>query len=119
MSPNIQAEYFFNAYQLLTENNKAMAKRLEKSLDRPLPGEETLGMFPTMGIDIVCLAFSVELYIKDTHYASKGKAPRSHNILDLFESHSEQTQKDIFTHHSIHKYGWSFGEFKQEIKKNN
>ena len=118
MSSKIQvhAEYFFNAYQVLSENDEAMINRLESSPGKPLVGTKMLGTRPTMGINIVCLAFSVELYIKDVHYALEGKTPRGHDILKLFETLSEQIQKEIFTHHSISKYGWSFEEFKQEIK---
>ena len=116
MSPKIQAEYFFNAYQVLRENDEAMIKNLESSPGKPLIGTKMLGTRPTVGIYIVCLAFSVELYIKDVHYALESKAPRGHDILRLFEKLSEQIQQEIFAHHSISKYGWSFDEFKQEIK---
>lgn len=116
MSPKIQADDFFNAYLVLYENNEAMIKNLEGSPGKPLIGTKMLGTRPTMGIDIVCLAFSVELYIKDVHYALEGKAPRGHDILKLFEKLSEQIQQEIFTYHSISEYGWSFDEFKQEIK---
>jgi HEPN domain-containing protein len=73
-------------------------------------------MLPTMGVEIVCLSFSVELYIKDVHYAVNGKAPRDHDILKLFEELPEQMQRDIFAHHAITEYGWSFVEFKREIE---
>ena len=62
-----------------------------------------LGTRPTMGIDVVCLAFSVELYLKDVHYAIEGEAPRGHDILKLFEKLSEQIQQEIFTYHTISK----------------
>ena len=117
MSSKIQAEYFFNAYQVLSENNEAIINRLESSPGNPPIGTKMFGVLPTMGISIVCLAFSVELYIKDVHYALKGKSPLGHHILKLFEMLPEQVQQDIFTHHSINKYGWNFEEFKQEIKE--
>lgn len=112
----MQAEHFFNAYQVLSENNEAMIERLANSSGKSLIGTKMLGTRPTMGVDIVCLAFSVELYIKDVHYAVKGKAPRGHDILKLFEELPEQIQQEIFAHHTITEYGWSFVEFKREIK---
>lgn len=117
MSPNIQAEYFFNAYHVLKDNDEAVINRLETTPGEPLVGAKMLGTRLTMGIGIVCLAFSVELYIKDAHHVIEGKAPRGHDILKLFEKLSEQTQKEVFVYHSINKYGWSFEEFKQEIKE--
>lgn len=116
MSLKFQAEYFFNAYQVLSENNEAVINRLDDSPEKPLIGTKTLGTRPTMEINIVCLAFSVELYVKDVHYALEGKTPRGHHIFKLFEKLPEQIQQDIFSHHSISKYCWSFEEFKQEIK---
>ena len=115
MSLQFQAEYFFNAYQVLSENNEAMINRLEKSTDELSIGIKTLGTYPTIGVDIVCLAFSVELYIKDVHYVIRGKSPRGHNILKLFEKLPDEIQQQIFSHHSIAHYGWNFDEFKQEI----
>lgn len=97
----MQAEVFFNAYLVLKENNEAMMERLSKSPGKPLIGTNELGTRTTMGVEIVCLAFSVELYIKDLHYALKGKVPHGHNILKLFEKLPEQTQQKIFSHDSI------------------
>ena len=69
-----------------------------------------------MEMDIVCLAFSVELYIKDLHFALEDKAPRGHDIIKFFEKLPENIQQNILTYHSIRKYGWRFKAFKQEIK---
>ena len=84
MSIQMQADDFFNAYLVLKDNNEAMIERLSNSPGKPLIGTKELGTRPTTGVDIVCLAFSVELYIKDLHYAIKSETPRGHNILKLF-----------------------------------
>ena len=83
MSIQMQADDFFNAYLVLKENNETI--------------------HPTMGVAIVCLAFSVELHIKDLHLAIKGEAPRGHDILKLFEALPEQIRQEIFAHDSISK----------------
>jgi hypothetical protein len=44
------------------------------------------------------------------------EAPRGHNILALFDDLPEPTQREIFAHRSIAKYGWSLSEFKEEIR---
>ena len=36
--------------------------------------------------------------------------------MKLFEKLSEQIQQEIFTYHTISKYGWNFDQFKQEIE---
>ena len=97
----MQAEQFFNAYQVLSENNEALIDRLASSSEESHIGQKAVGTRPTMGVEIVCLAFSLELYIKDLHYAIKGEAPRGHNILELFEKLPEQTRHEIFSHDAI------------------
>ena len=117
MTMQFQAEYFFNAFEVLRDNNEAVMDRLEKSPGEPLIGtKKTLGTRLTIGVDIVCLAFSVELYIKNVHHAIKGKAPRGHNILKLFEQLPKPIQQEIFTYHSIAERGWSYEKFRKEIK---
>lgn len=58
-----QAERFFNAYEVLRENDEALIDRLSNSSGNR-PAETIFGARLTMGVGIVCLAFSVELYIK-------------------------------------------------------
>lgn len=116
MTLQLQAEDFFNASKVLRESNQALFDRSDNSSGDVLKGTKVFGKLPTMGVEIVCLAFSVELYIKDVHYAIEGKAPRGHKILKLFEDLPEKTQQEIFTHRSIIERGWNFEEFKREIK---
>jgi hypothetical protein len=69
-----------------------------------------------MGVDVVCLAFSVELYLKSLHYAITQKSPKGHKILALFKKLPDVFQQKIFQHPSIAQYGWSFTEFEKEIE---
>ena len=101
MSIQFQAEYFLNAYLVLRDNNEALIEKLDNSQKKSSIGAKMLGSRPTIGVDIVCLAFSVELYIKDLHYTLEGKAPSGHNILKLFEKLPEQIQQEIFAYDSI------------------
>ncbi|HSD97097.1 MAG TPA: hypothetical protein VLB06_08140 [Sulfuricaulis sp.] len=77
------AEHFLNAFEVLKESNEALIDRLANSPGNP-SAAKAFGARPTMGVDIVCLAFSVELYVKDLHYAITHEAPRGHHILTLF-----------------------------------
>ena len=101
MTIQMTATDFFNAYLVLQENNEALIERQANSSAMLLEGTKMPGTLSTMGVEIVCLAFSVELYIKDLHCAIEGKAPRGHNILKLFEKLPEQIQQDIFAYDSI------------------
>lgn len=73
-----QADDFFSAYKIL---------------------EKASG--PIMAPGVVCLAFSLELYIKDVYYALNMEPPRSHNILKLYKKLPRQIRRDIFFHASI------------------
>lgn len=97
----IQADDFFNAYRVLSEHNAASFEKMQKSGGKPRSGGKAFGSFPTMSPSVVCLAFAVELYIKDLHFVLKGKAPRGHNILKLFERLPEQVKQEIFAHNLI------------------
>ncbi len=78
----MQADDFYKAYQVLKDNYNT----------------KTLAI---MGPSIVCLAFSVELYMKDLHFALEGKAPFGHNIYKLFKKLPEPIRQEIFSHPSI------------------
>ncbi len=96
----MQADDFYNAYQVLREHNESLIDRLSKSSSNP-SAETILSARPSMGVDIVCLAFSVELYIKDLHFVLKGEAPRGHDILELFKKLPENIRQKILDHDSI------------------
>lgn len=97
----MQADDFFNAYRVLQESNEAAIDKLSKLAGKPLEVSKAFGTLPAMGVTVVCLAFSVELYIKDLYYALKIKPPRSHKILELYKGLPEQIQQKIFSHDSI------------------
>ena len=106
MSIRMQADDFFNAYQVLNDNNEALVDKLEDLAGKLLAGKllvgtKELGTRPTGGVNIVCLAFSLELYFKDLHFALKGEAPRGHNILVLFKKLPENIRQEILDYDSI------------------
>lgn len=78
----VEADDFLKAYQVLVDNYDSA----------------TLAI---MGPSVVCLAFAVELYIKDLHFALTSKPPRSHNILNLFEALPLEIRQEIFSQNSI------------------
>jgi HEPN domain-containing protein len=78
----MQADDFLKAYHVLQKNYNAA----------------TLAV---MSPSIVCLAFAVELYLKDLHVILTGKAPRIHNIHKLFEKLPALIRNEIFAHKSI------------------
>lgn len=115
MSIHVRAEDFFNAYEVLHESNKVLAGGRANWLGDAFTSKK-FGRLPTMAVEIVCLSFSVELYVKYLYYVTTGKAPRGHNILVLFNKLSERIQQKIFSHPSVSKYGWTFIQFENEIE---
>lgn len=109
------AEDFLNAFQILRESNDVLAENLSSSSVNT-SDVKAFGTLPTMGVEVVCLAFSIELYIKSLHYAIIQKAPLGHNILTLFRKLPERVQQQIFKHPSVAEYGWSFAELEREIE---
>jgi hypothetical protein len=77
-----QADDFLTAYQVLAKNYES--KKLA-----------------VMGPSIVCLAFALELYLKDLHVIVTGKTPRGHNICKLFGALPEETRQKVFANKSI------------------
>lgn len=101
MPIQMQADDFFNAYLVLKDNTKALTQRLQDNPGNPLDRTNELGTRITGGVEIVCLAFSLELYIKDLLSKAKGKAPREHSILKLFNKLPENIRQEIFAHDSM------------------
>lgn len=97
----MQADDFFNAYRVLSESNEVAIDKLSKLAGKPLVSDKAFGSLPTMSPSVVCLAFSVELYIKDLYCALKIKAPRSHKILKLYQGLPEHIKQEVFSHDSI------------------
>jgi hypothetical protein len=80
----MQADDFFNAHQAL---NKAITK----------------DGLSVVSPSVVCLAFSLELYIKDIYYALGVTPPYSHSILGLYKQLPKKTKREIFFHEAIRK----------------
>ena len=97
----MQADDFFNAYMVLNENRNSVMDRLKTEPEKPLDVSNEPSPRFTGGVDIVCLAFSVELNIKNLHVTLSNEQPKGHNILKLFKKLPEQIQKEIFEHNSI------------------
>lgn len=110
-----QAGDFLNAYEILMESNEALIARLAEASGTPV-ATKAFGARPAMGVEIVCLAFSVELHIKALHYAITSETPRGHNILTLFKGLPEWARRDVFHHRSIAQYGWTVAEFEVRLK---
>lgn len=125
MNCRMQADSFYNAFLVLRENDQAIGNQMQlaaQEYNKTLPeGQEPIhsiqvpNMRFTLGVDIVCLAFAVELYIKDIHLRVSGYAPKGHKIIKLFESLPEEVQTEILRIHSIEQYGWTMGAFKKMI----
>ncbi len=94
-----QADDFFNAYRVLSENNDAFFRH--DFLSKIRLSKKVMGSFPTMAPSIVNLAFAVELYIKDLHFAHAGLVPRGHNIFRLYRKLPKKIKRQIFFHDSI------------------
>lgn len=78
----MQADDFLKAHKLLT-----------KSLSATQFG----GICPS----VVCLAFSIEVYIKDLFDVLGEKQQRGHDILKLFKKLPVEIQQEIFSHGEI------------------
>jgi HEPN domain-containing protein len=81
----IQADDFFKAYQTLKQSYDTAS-------------------LAVMGPSIVCLAFSIELYLKEAYCLLNKELPRGHDghdILKLFQGLPEEIQQEIFSHEAI------------------
>jgi HEPN domain-containing protein len=110
----IHAQDFLNAYEILKESNYALIAQ-KTGTAKEKSAEIAYGTRPTMGIDIVCLAFSVELHLKELSRVVSGTIPRGHNIARLFRALPESVQKEIVSHHSIAQYRWSDAQMEREL----
>jgi hypothetical protein len=111
---SIHAQDFLNAYEILRESNDALVEH-SKDCVANRTNQTAYGASPAMGIDIVCLAFSVELHLKELHRAVTGKVPRGHNIAKIFRDLPEPVQKDVSSYSSIAQYGWSDAQMQSEL----
>ncbi|MBZ2190353.1 hypothetical protein K8B33_14680 [Alcanivorax sp. JB21] len=108
------AQDFLNAYEILRESNELLVHQRTGSAEK-VSSSAAYGSRPAMGIDIVCLAFSVELHLKELHRVVEGKIPRGHNIAKLFKALPTSVRKEVVSHHSIVKFGWSEAQLECEL----
>lgn len=105
----MQADDFFNAYRVLHESHTFMIEKLEKLGGKPLINDTAFGTFPASTPSVVCLAFSVELYIKELYQVLNLEPPHSHKISQLFEKLPEYARQQIFAHASISQNPFATG----------
>lgn len=75
---SIHAQGFLNAYEILRESNDALISTYADGAT-----ETAYGSLPAMGINVVCLAFSVELHLKELHRIVSQAHLNGHNISNL------------------------------------
>ncbi|GAB4394383.1 MAG: hypothetical protein Tsb0032_19030 [Kiloniellaceae bacterium] len=78
-----------------------MVKNLGERGRQSAASGAALGAVSAMGPSVVCLAFSIELYMKHLHAVSTAKVPRGHSILKLYRNLPRQIRREIFAHESI------------------
>lgn len=110
----IHAQDFLNAYKILRESNNALIVQKTGEAEKGC-AEKAYGTRPAMGIEVVCLAFSVELHLKELNRVVSGKTPRGHNIAKLFRALPASVQKEVVSHHSIAQYRWSDAQMEREL----
>jgi HEPN domain-containing protein len=111
----LEAKEFFHAYLILEENNERIRLEIAKSnpfsvsptaMKRLKSGE----LKRTSGPNVVCLAFSLELYLKGLIIKLTGNSPKKkHSLVDLFVLLPGKNKTSII--HNTEKYlGESFSE---------
>lgn len=101
MRCQFEAEGFLNAYELLTQNNRHF-------MDQAASGKNS-GARQTLRADVVCLAFSLELFLKDLHFALNRGKVGGHRIIELFNELPEEIQLEIVEHHTCKNGSLFFG----------
>ena len=109
------AQDFLNSYRILRESNEVFVDRQKGGIEKDF-STMAFGALPAMGVDVVCLAFSVELHLKELHRVVSGKIPKGHNIAKLFGRLPTEIQKEVTSHNSIARYGWDNKRFEWELR---
>lgn len=91
MRCQFEAQSYFNAYELMSKNNQAFLEQEASKIDT--------GVRQTLRADVVCLAFALELYLKDLYFVVTGEPLIGHKTHELFDKLPEEIQKEIFLHH--------------------
>ncbi len=108
------AESFLHAFYVLKENNDVFVEKQSGQSKDPL-ALKSFGSRPAMGVGIVCLAFSLELYLKSLHYMISKDKITGHNIKEIFGKFPKEIQQKIFEHPAVSKYGWNLKEFEKQL----
>ncbi|MGM0564947.1 MAG: hypothetical protein ACQES2_11495 [Pseudomonadota bacterium] len=112
----IQAQDYLNAYQILKESNHTLIGKKNCASEKE-HSNMAYGARPAMGVDTVCLAFSLELHLKELNRVVSKKIPKGHNIEKLFQTLPKSVQAEVFSHHSIAQYGYSDKKLEYELKE--
>lgn len=107
MRCQFEAQSYLNAYKLLNQNNYTFME--QSASGKPVEALET------MSTDIVCLAFALELFLKDLHF-SLGKKIRGHEIRELFVQLPEDIQQEIVGYH-LHERGSPFFSYQAKTPR--
>ena len=91
MRCQFEAQSYFNAYELLNKNNESF---LEQEISK-----KNFGVRQTLRTDVVCLAFSLELFLKDLYFVVHGETLSGHKAHELFAQLPKEIQEEIFSHH--------------------
>ncbi|AXO13789.1 hypothetical protein [Thalassospira indica] len=119
-----QAESFLNAYHVLKQHeaeqrlerqNRAVSRNKEKP--HLPPASEIYGgnEMPTGVVDFVCLAFSVELYLKALHEVV-GEKVSGHEIEKLFNTLPQAVREQIFATQMHGLYGANWMDYRNQLK---
>jgi HEPN domain-containing protein len=123
MAISSQAEYFLNAYHILVRNKQELQDLRKqrahehnvKHPDKNHVQEIGYATDQQTGVaDFVCLAFSVELYLKAV-FEVLGKKQRGHNIRKLFEKLPDDAQKQIFNIQMKNVYQTTLDHYKERM----
>lgn len=122
MAIDTNAKLFLNAFYVLDGHERETQERqrqraLAYNAANPGSSSESIGHESdrhVMGVDFVCLAFSVELYLKAV-FEVLGESQRGHNIRALFEKLPENTQLELFELHRQGAYGETLETYKSQM----
>lgn len=104
----MQADDFFNAYRVLRESDEVMMGKLEKLSGKPLVSETAFGALPVSTPSVVCLAFALELYIKELYVVLKARDSNEEDV-KLHNSMPSALRLDNSEEHVLSHY--MFAEF--------